>query len=217
MEDVLLFILGYLVQCCAACLLFYKIHAQKSIYGLSIDTQICFAIANVSRCIWTLETRLIENSVAYVEIVASTIISFALWFYCYKFRHTTTNNPPWFMTTPIMCAVAGVAAFFFHPSDNWISMQILVAFTMYLEALALVPQLYLMKKMLDVEPITSHYVGLLVCSRVIRMCFWGRLFWLGEHFLQLFVADILHTLCAADYLYLWVRKLKSGGRLIYQI
>jgi len=116
-----------------------------------------------------------------------------------------------------LAPVAAVLAFFFHPSDNWISIQILVAFTMYLEALGLLPQLWLMKKMYDVEPITSHYVGLLVIARFSRMVFWGVLFYIGEHFLQLFIADLVHTVFTADYMYLWFRKLKSGGRLIYSI
>lgn len=49
------------------------------------------------------------------------------------------------------------------------------------------------------------------------MVFWGVLFYIGEHFLQLFVADLVHTVFTADYMYLWFRKLKSGGRLIYSI
>jgi ER lumen protein retaining receptor len=114
-----------------------------------------------------------------------------------------------------LASVALVLAFFFHPSDTWIDVQILVAFTMYIEALGLLPQLWLMRKMYDVEPLTSHYVALLVIARFCRMVFWGVLFWQGEHFLQLFIADVLHGVLCADYMYLWIRKLRSGGRLIY--
>jgi len=74
-----------------------------------------------------------------------------------------------------------------------------------------------MKKMYDIEPITSNYVALLVIARALRMVFWGVLFWMGEHFLQLFIADIAHSIFAADYMYLWCKKLKTGGRLIYSI
>ena len=79
----------------------------------------------------------------------------------------------------------------------------------------LLPQLWLMRHMHEIEPLTSHYVGLLIVSRLIRMLFWGSLFMMGEHFFQLFVADLLHTVFAADYMYLWCSKLKSGGRLVY--
>merc|ERR1711924_398298 len=69
----------------------------------------------------------------------------------------------------------------------------------------------LMRKMHEVEPLTSHYVGLLVVARIIRMMFWVKLFVLGEHFVQLLIADMVHALFSADYLWLWLKKLKSGG------
>jgi len=96
-------------------------------------------------------------------------------------------------------------------------MQFLVAFTMYMEAMSLLPQLWLMRKMHEVEPLTSHYVGLLVIARIIRMIFWGKLFILGEHFTQLLIADMFHFLFSADYLWLWLRKLRTGGRLIMSV
>lgn len=209
--------LGYVIQAAAAMLLMYKIHKSQSIYGLSVDTQLCFALANVSRCIWVLDTRLVETNFAYAEILISTIASFAICYLCRKYGHTTTMHACNWLRCYSLVPIALVLAFFFHPSDQWLSVQILVAFTMYLEALGLLPQLWLMKKMYDVEPLTSHYVALLIIARVCRMIFWGVLFWMGEHFFQLFLADILHSLFAADYMYLWCKKLKTGGRLIYAI
>merc|ERR1719237_1067522 len=108
-----------------------------------------------------------------------------------------------------------VLATLFHPGDDWISMQILVSYTMFQEACGLLPQLWLMRKMHEVEPLTSHYVGLIVVARFVRMLFWLKMYFLGEHFLQLFFADICHTLLSADYMYLWCRKLRDGGRLVY--
>lgn len=215
--DIFLFVLGYIVQFLAAMLLGYKISKHQSIYGLSVDTQVAFFLANICRCIWTLDTRLIETWVAYGELVMSTVASGWLCYLCYKHYHTTIKHAVWWARIQVLVPVAAVLAFFFHPSDQWFSIQILVAFTMYIEALGLLPQLWLMKNMHEVEPLTSHYVGLLIVARLCRMVFWGVLFWMGEHFLQLFIADILHSLMAADYLYLWCRKLKSGGQLVYSL
>jgi len=215
--DIFLFVLGYIIQCCAACLLMFKIWKSRSIYGLSVDTQICFMVANIVRCVWTLDTRLVETNFAYLELISSCLASVGCCYMCYTYYHTTTMHALSYLKWYVLSAVALVLAFFFHPSDQWIDIQILVAFTMYIEALGLLPQLWLMRKMYDVEPLTSHYVGLLIIARGCRMIFWGVLFWMGEHFLQLFLADILHSVFAADYMYLWCKKLKSGGRLIYTI
>lgn len=217
MEDIFLFVLGYLIQLAACCLLCMKITQQRSIYGLSTSTQICFCVANVGRCVWTLETRLVETKVAYAELLGSTLAGVAAVYLCRKWDDGMNHQLPNYLEAPFLMGLSAVLAFFFHPGEDWISLQILVAFTMYLEALGMIPQLWLMRKTTYVEPLTSHYVLLIVVSRLCRMIFWGVLFFRGEHFLQLFLFDLMHTVCAADYVYLWVKKLRTGGKLVYAI
>eukprot|EP00401_Gymnodinium_catenatum_P044063 CAMPEP_0117616060 /NCGR_PEP_ID=MMETSP0784-20121206/84853_1 /TAXON_ID=39447 /ORGANISM="" /LENGTH=213 /DNA_ID=CAMNT_0005419801 /DNA_START=97 /DNA_END=738 /DNA_ORIENTATION=- len=209
--EILLFILGYYVQAAASCMLFYKIWKHKSIYGLSVDTQAAYLMAALSRCVWVMETRLVETKLAYLELLLSTVAACGLTFLCYYFYHTTSKHSPPLLRIYATAPASLVLAFFFHPGDEWFSVQILVAFTMYQEAFGLLPQLWLMRKMHEVEPLTSHYVGFVVVARFVRMCFWIKMYFLGEHFLQLLFADICHTLLSADYMYLWCRKLQYGG------
>eukprot|EP00928_Gymnodinium_smaydae_P061933 TRINITY_DN45898_c0_g1_i1.p1 TRINITY_DN45898_c0_g1~~TRINITY_DN45898_c0_g1_i1.p1 ORF type:complete len:221 (-),score=43.52 TRINITY_DN45898_c0_g1_i1:313-975(-) len=213
--EIFLFILGYYVHFVASCVLFYKIYKHKSIYGLSVDTQACYLLAVIARCIWVMETRLVETKFAYLELLLSTVAAFGLAFLSYKYYHTTSKHPIPALRVYATAPAAMVLAILFHPGEDWISMQILVAYTMYQEAFGLVPQLYLMRKMHEVEPLTSHYVGLIVVGRAIRMIFWIKMYFLGEHFLQLLFADICHTLLSADYMFLWCKKLQYGGRLVY--
>lgn len=215
--DVLLFILGYYVHLAASCLLLYKIRKTSSIYGLSWDTQVAYLMATFSRCIWVLDTRLVETWFAYLELLASTVMSVILCACMWKYFHTTTKHATPALRIWVLAPVAFVLAVLFHPGDAWWSLQVAVAFTMYIEALGMVPQLWLMRHMTEIEPVTSHYVAMLIIARIIRMFFWGALFMLGEHFLQLFISDILHTVLAGDFLYLWAKKLQSGGRLIYAV
>jgi len=213
--EVFLFIVGCYVQLAASSILLWKIYKQRSIYGLSIDTQIGFFIAVLVRSIWVMETRLVQTFFAYIELFFSLMVATSLMYACFKLQHTTQKHSTPLLRIYSTAPLAALMAFLFNPGDEWFSMQILVAFTMYIEALGLLPQLWLMRKMHEVEPLTSHFVGLLVCARFIRMVFWGQLFFLGEHFFQLFFADVLHTAFSADYMYLWCRKLKYGGRLVY--
>lgn len=215
MEEIILFIMGYYIQFAASMLLGYKIWKQRSIYGLSIDTQIAYLLAAVARCIWVMETRLVETKFAYIELVLSTVASVVLCYLCYIHSATTTKHSTAALRVYVSAPLAMVLAFFFHPGDDWFSMQVLVSYTMFQEALGLLPQLWLMRKMHEVEPLTSHYVGMMVIARIVRMLFWAKMYFLGEHFLQLLFADVVHTILSADYLYLWCRKLQYGGRLIY--
>ncbi len=48
------FVAGYFLEDIGCCLLIYKINKQKSIYGISIDSQICLLAATLSRvCFFT--------------------------------------------------------------------------------------------------------------------------------------------------------------------
>lgn len=212
--EILLFIVGYLIQNVAFLLLLRKIYKHKSVYGLAIDTQIILLASTISRCVWSFETRLVETTWAYIELISSTLLCLYLCYIVFKNRHTTIKQAWWPLRYYVTLPLTMVLAILFHPGSKRWSIQILVAFTMYSEAVALLPQLYLMRYMNTIETFTSHYVGLLVVSRAVRLLFWIQLFIQGEHFFGLLFADAFHSILSADYLYLWCKKLRKGGQLI---
>lgn len=221
--DIFLFVLSYLIQLIASAILLYRIWNVRSVHGLSVDTQWCLLSSTISRCIWTFKTRIVEDSlwftiVAVFEILASTIAATYLVHSFRCLRHTTTRVTPTPLSAVILIPLALLVASIVNPG-KWFnfSSQILVAFTMFVEAIALVPQLWLVRKIGDIEALTSHYIGLLVIARVVRMLFWVFMLFDGQWFLCLFLADLLHTGLSADYLYLWIRKLRHGGRLVYSL
>jgi ER lumen protein retaining receptor len=155
---------------------------------------------------------------AVIELAASVAAAVCLVHLFRKLSHTTTMGSPGALSAFTLIPSAFLVASVINPGE-WLSFtaQVLVAFTMYVEAVALVPQLYLIRKMDDVEALTSHYIALLVIARVLRMLFWLVMFSQGQWFICLFVADLLHTAMSADYLYLWIKKLRHGGRLVYSL
>jgi ER lumen protein retaining receptor len=112
-----------------------QIFRYKSIYGLAVDTHISYLLASICRCIWSMETRLIETPIAYLELMCSTGAACGLCYMCWHHYHTTTKHSIQFLRVYVTAPAALVLAFFFHPGEDWISMQILVAYTMYQEAL----------------------------------------------------------------------------------
>jgi ER lumen protein retaining receptor len=223
MEDLFLFVLGYYLQLSASGILMYRIRTVKSIYGLSLETQLCFLFASLLRCFWTLNTRIVDTSSlfalgAYLELFASLVAAGVIVYHFQQFKYTTTMTVPVYLTTPVLLGASLIIAFLFNPGQ-WFSFttQVIVAMTMYSEAAALVPQLWLIRRMDDVEALTSHYVALLILARAVRMLFWVVLFFRGQKFICLFLSDILHTVLSADYLYLWFKKLRNGGKLVYSL
>lgn len=218
--DIFIFVLGYIIQLIASGILVYRISSSRSIYGLSVDTQICFLFATVSRFVWTMNTRIMDTNVglAIVALLEMCLSLLAAVLFVVQFRrlsHTTTMSVPIYLSWRILVPFALVFGYFVNPGD-WLSMtsQVLVSFTMYIEAFALIPQLWLIRKMDDVEALTSHYIGLLVIARGVRIIFWTVL---AQRFYSLLLADVLHTLLNADYMYLWIRKLRNGGKLVYSV
>jgi ER lumen protein retaining receptor len=222
--DIWLFVLGYVIQLIASGLLIYRIASVRSVYGLSLDTQLCFLSATLSRAVWSFNTRILDSHpllqvFAVIELALSIFCAGLLVYLFRSLRHTSADTQAsplltWKLLFPVSIILAGIV----NPG-SWftVSLQILVAFTMYMEAVALVPQLALIRKMSDVEALTSHYIGLLVIARAVRMCFWVVLYMDGSTFICLFLADLFHTVLCADYMYLWVRKLRHGGRLVYTL
>eukprot|EP01055_Gregarina_sp_Pseudo9_P005323 Gregarina_sp_Pseudo_9__5322@NODE_625_length_2471_cov_78_035362_g589_i0_p2_GENE_NODE_625_length_2471_cov_78_035362_g589_i0NODE_625_length_2471_cov_78_035362_g589_i0_p2_ORF_typecomplete_len221_score50_66ER_lumen_recept/PF00810_18/4_9e25ER_lumen_recept/PF00810_18/1_8e04PQloop/PF04193_14/0_056PQloop/PF04193_14/7_1e02PQloop/PF04193_14/4_1e03DUF1118/PF06549_12/0_14_NODE_625_length_2471_cov_78_035362_g589_i017152377 len=220
MIEVVWFIGGYITQLIGSFLLLSRIWQRQSIYGLSIDTQICYLLSTFARCLWSFDTRLIETRIAHLELFCAMSVAVGNCLLCLKFRRTTTKRPLWLYSAKLLVPAALVLALVFHPGRAIVSLQVLVAFTMYLEAMALLPQLDLMRKFEEVEPLTSHYIALIVLSRLIRLLFWGSLYLQGDKFVGLLLADIIHTAFCAQYMFIWVsrfRNVKSGGVLLHEL
>ena len=67
-DSLLWFCLGYWIAQIGNILLVVKINNQKSVYGISIDSQISLMAATLARCIWFTDTKLPTMWLAWAEI-----------------------------------------------------------------------------------------------------------------------------------------------------
>jgi len=214
-----LFTFGYLAQHIGSGILIYKIRRLGSIDGVCIDTQIIFFIASVCRFIWVFDTRLTALPLVYVELFASVAISVYIVYLCYRLKDLlyVDVSPPF--KWPIVIAVCFVLALLFHPGKKNIfsfqlNMQVLVAFSIYLESAGLLPQLFLLRKVGDVGGVTRHYIFSLAISRLIRLFFWICEYMLGNVFFSLMIADFIHCVLLADFTYYYFKSMKSGQPIL---
>jgi hypothetical protein len=231
MLDVNLFVFSYALQLLGSLLLLRQIaFVVKSAYGLSCDTQICLFLSLISRCVWQWDTRLAKTYTSNAELFASVVVSVMLIYYCcFRYRHTVVGADDYLsgcgsvaktrlsiaLRPYVLVPISFIAAVFWHPGPqrSWFTLQVLVSFTIYLEAVALLPQLLLMAvSVTEVEPVTNVYIVLLALSRGVRMAFWAVLFKQGDKFNGLFIADCLHTMGAVAYIYLWVSRFSFGQK-----
>lgn len=87
------------------------------------------------------------------------------------------------------------------------SCQILWTFSIYLEAVAIMPQLYMVSKTGEAETITSHYLFCLGLYRCLYIFNWVWRYY-TESFYDLIaiVAGCVQTILYCDFFYLYITK-----------
>ena len=210
----LIFIIGYCFQHVGSALLIWKIHTQKKTAGLTFETQLMFLIGGLSRIIWTKETRLINIWFIWVELLLAIVLSVYIIFLFRKYKHTQFHgdiyNP---FNWKILVPACLVLCFFFHPgtkNEYYITLQMLVSFSMFMEGCGLLPQIYLMRKIGEVETMTGHYMLCLGIARLFRMVFWIMSYFKGDTFVYLIIADLIHTVLLGDFTYYYFKSSRTG-------
>lgn len=139
---------------------------------------------------------------------------------CYlttRYSHTTIFKTPKYLSTYCITGICLVLCFLFHPGEKnkyYLTVQMLVSFTMFMECAGLLPQFVMMRKTKEVELKTGHYLMCLAAARVFRLIFWIQLYMDGYTFGYLIIADLLHTVLLADFGYIYVRNMKSGKPIL---
>ena len=87
------------------------------------------------------------------------------------------NFPIQYLIGP--CAVAGLLI-----NQDWTPFEMIWAFSIYLEAVAILPQLFLLQKQGEVENLTSHYVAALGAYRGLYLMNWVYRYFTEDDYLQ---------------------------------
>lgn len=85
--------------------------------------------------------------------------------------------------------------------------QILWTFSIYLESVAILPQLFMISKTGEAETITTHYLFFLGLYRALYLFNWiWRFYFEGFFDMIAIVAGMVQTILYCDFFYLYVTK-----------
>lgn len=88
-----------------------------------------------------------------------------------------------------------------------VSLQILWTFSIYLESVAILPQLFMISKTGEAETITTHYLFFLGLYRALYLVNWiWRFYFEGFFDLIAVVAGVVQTILYCDFFYLYITK-----------
>merc|ERR1719354_1446762 len=93
-------------------------------------------------------------------------------------------------------------------------MEILWTFSIYLESVAILPQLFMVSKTGEAESITSHYLFALGSYRALYILNWIFRYY-SESFYDIIaiVAGCVQTILYCDFFYLYITKVLKGKKL----
>lgn len=93
-------------------------------------------------------------------------------------------------------------------------LEVLWTFSIYLESVAILPQLFMVSKTGEAESITSHYLFALGSYRALYLLNWIYRYYAEVHYdLIAMVAGAVQTVLYCDFFYLYITKVLKGKKL----
>jgi len=178
-----------------------------------LKTQELYALVFLTRYVDLLFTNPLRSPLTtYNTIMKILFISTSLYIVHQmrtRYKHTYNEAADAFRV-PFLIGPAAVAALLFHLKNTVV--EVVWAFSIFLEAVAIMPQLFLLQKTGEVENITGHYIFALGAYRGLYALNWvWRAFWEpGYRQWLAWTAGIVQTGLYADFFYHYIRRYVSG-------
>jgi len=203
-------LLGDLSHLLAIIVLLLKIWKTRSCAGISGKSQFLFALVYTTRYLDLLTNFVsLYNSVMKIVFLGGSYGTLYLMYM--KFRATYDSNHDTFRIELLLIPVAALSLLVNH---EFSVMEILWAFSIYLESVAILPQLFMVSKTGEAESITSHYLFALGSYRALYIFNWMYRYYV-ESFSDMIavVAGIVQTVLYCDFFYLYITKVLKGKKL----
>ncbi|KAL3096966.1 hypothetical protein niasHS_002682 [Heterodera schachtii] len=194
----------------AILILLWKIWKTRSCAGLSGKSQVLFALVFTCRYLDILHFISIYNTLMKVLFIGSLFAT--CYFMFVKFRATYNKDEDTFRVELLVLPCIVLAVFV---NADFTALEVLWTFSIYLEAVAILPQLFMLQKRGEAETITAHYLFLLGIYRALYIFNWVYRYYTEAFYDPIvIVSGIVQTVLYADFFYLYVtRVVKDGAKL----
>jgi len=201
---------GDLAHLLAVIVLLLKIWKTRSCAGISGRSQILFALVYTTRYLDLFTSYVsLYNTLMKIFFIAASYGTLALMFY--KFKATYDRNHDTFRIEFLLGPCLLLALIINH---EFSVVEILWTFSIYLESVAILPQLFMLSKTGEAETITSHYLFALGSYRALYILNWIYRYYAEEFFDPIaVVAGVVQTILYADFFYLYVTRVLKGRRI----
>mmetsp|Transcript_8367 Transcript_8367/g.25149 ORF Transcript_8367/g.25149 Transcript_8367/m.25149 type:complete len:218 (+) Transcript_8367:297-950(+) len=199
----------------AILLLLMKIKKSRSSAGISLLSQQLYFLVFVCRYSDLLFTNPFHSKLTFYNTIMKILFIstsvYTIYLIRKKYHHTYSETHDTFRII-FLIAPAAVMALLVHMKNT--VFEIVWAFSIYLEALAILPQLFLLQKTGEVENLTAHYIiclgayrGLYLLNWIYRYATEGKTQWIVS------IAGFVQTALYADFFYYYFQSKTKGQKL----
>ncbi|KAF9962843.1 endoplasmic reticulum retention protein [Mortierella alpina] len=190
-------------------ILLLKMQKTRSVAGISFKTQVLYAVVFLTRYL-DLYTQFLSLYNTFMKIF---FISSSLYIvYLMKFKFKATNDPR-LDTFQVQYVIGGAALLSLIANYKFTFQEILWTFSVYLEAVAILPQLFMLTKTGEAEVITTHYLFALGAYRALYLVNWiYRYFTEGYVDWIVWIAGTIQTGLYCDFFFIYFTKVLKGAK-----
>ncbi|KAM1032984.1 hypothetical protein TB2_036035 [Malus domestica] len=204
---------GDMTHLASILILLLKIYATKSCSGISLKTQELYALVFLARYL-DLFTNFISvyNTVMKLVFIGSSLA--IVW--CMRMHKMVKRSYNKELDTfRHYFLIAGCLMLALLVNEKFTFQEVLWAFSIYLEAVSMIPQLILLQRSGNVDNLTGQYVFLLGAYRALYILNWIYRYFTEPHFSRWIacVAGLVQTALYADFFYYYFISWKNNAKL----
>ncbi|KNH03668.1 ER lumen retaining receptor protein [Perkinsela sp. CCAP 1560/4] len=200
-------LIGDMLHLLAIFILLTKMIRFRTAAGISLKTQFLYAVVFTARY-----TDLFTSFVSYYNSLMKIVYILTSYHICYlmhcRFPWNVTydkSSDSFGLKYPIIGCFVLALMFHRHARHEW--QEILWTFSEYLEAIAIIPQIYMLENTEKYEALTSHYIFALGAYRVFYVLNWVyRYFAQGYVSVVSWIAGGIQTALYVDFFYQYMRQ-----------
>ncbi|KAI8143230.1 ER lumen protein retaining receptor [Fennellomyces sp. T-0311] len=190
-------------------ILLLKIRSTRSCVGISFKSQLLYAIVFLTRYLDLLvKFYSLYNTCMKLFFIASSI--YILFLMKVKFKATYDASLDTFRIEYLLGGSAVLALVF---SSEYTILEVLWSFSIWLESVAILPQLFMLQRTGEAETITTHYLFALGAYRGLYLINWIYRYIVEDYVDVLaWVAGSLQTALYSDFFYIYYTKVLKGKK-----
>lgn len=198
---------GDILHLASILILLYSIEKNKSCNGLSLKTQVLYAAVFVIRYIDLLTTYIsLYNTL--MKIFFISLSCYVVYLMAVKYKKTIREDIDTFPVRYLVLSAAVLSLIFTY---KYTFREVSWSFSVWLEAGAILPQLFMLQRTGSAENITTHYIFALGIYRALYIPNWIYRFLTEARFDYIsFLAGLLQTLIYSDFFYIYYTKVMQG-------